>query len=229
MIADQPIQHTDCVEAWTRPAGKRGGDFIIRDINDEKVTVVLADAAGHDDEAARIAANLRPIITRQIRFPIARSLVKHWHHRVQEEARETFRFMCLTILQLNRYTRELTVINAGNPDVIIRRSPGLRLDRFASTGMPLGIVDDDEWRCPVIQRTYLGSHELAFCFSDGVTDCVGADGNRYGFRRVCRTARKVEGSSPLLSMRRGLLRFASPTAHQDDLSLLILAGDRLVA
>lgn len=229
MVADQPIQQIDCVEAWTRPAGNRSGDFIIRDVNEEKVTVVLADAAGHDEEAARAGASLRPIITRQIRFPIARSLIRHWHHLVQEHAGESSRFVCLTILQLNRHTRELTVINAGNPDVIIRRSPGLRLDRFASTGMPLGLVDDEEWRCPAIQRTYLDCHDLAFCFSDGVTDCVGADGERYGLRRICRAARNAEGPSPLRSMRRGLLQFASPTGLQDDLSLLILAGDRLVA
>lgn len=229
MIAEKALYLDECVEDWSRPAGPRSGDFILRDISDEKVTVVLADAAGHDEEAARLAACIRPIIGGQIRFPISQSLIRHWHHRVHKHATESFRFVCLTVLQLNRYSRELTIVNGGNPDVIIRRASGVRLDRFASTGMPLGIVEDDEWRCPSIQRTYLGRDDLAFCFSDGVTDCVGAGGERYGLGRICHAARNAEGPSPLGSMRRGLLNFASPTAHQDDLSLLVLAGGRRVA
>ena len=208
-------------------AGERGGDFIIRDSSDEKVTVVLADAAGHDEEAAAIAEFLRPIIARQIRFPLSESLIRHWHHLVQARSLETHRFVCLTILQLNLRTTALSVVNAGNPDVLIRR--GRRLFRFPSEGMPLGLIEDEFWRCPRIQRTFLGDSDYAFCFSDGVTDCVGAGGERYGLGRVCAAARLATGPSPLRSVRRGILQFRSPTADQDDLSLLVLAGGRQVA
>ena len=229
MISEQLLPTTSCVEAWTRLAGQRGGDFIVRNISDEKVTVVLADAAGHDEEAARIVEFLRPMIARQIRFPISESLIRFWHHLVQERSKDSNRFVCFTIMRLDRFTRDLTIVNAGNPDVIIRRGLGSRLDRFESTGMPLGIVEDAEWRCPLIQRTYLGINDYALCFSDGVTDCVGSGGERFGLGRVCRAAKVADGSSPLRSVRRGILRFASPTANQDDLSLLVLAGGRQVA
>src|SRR5258708_6950361 len=128
MLAQQTINTTNCVEAWTRLAGERGGDFFIPDFSDEKVTLVLADAAGHVEEAAAVAEYLRPIITRQIRLPLSESLIRHWHHLVQSRSLETHRFVCLTVLQLDLRTRALTVINAGNPDVLIRR--GTRLFRF---------------------------------------------------------------------------------------------------
>lgn len=217
-------RHTDCVDTWTCAAGRIGGDFIVRKSTQHTITAVLGDATGHGEVAAQIAAFVRPMIQRDVGTAQSSSLIQHWNRVVRRKLNKENRFVCLTMLQLDLRSRMLTILNCGNPDVLIRRANNGKVERFASTGMPLGIVDEHEWTPPVMQSTFLGMADYAFCFSDGVIDCLGEGGERYGLPRVCAAARYAFGPSPLQSLRQRLMRFQSPTAEQDDLSILVLGG-----
>ncbi|HWL93438.1 MAG TPA: PP2C family protein-serine/threonine phosphatase [Phycisphaerae bacterium] len=222
--AKQQLFESNCVESWTQAAGKRGGDFIIRHATPGMVTVVLADATGHGDKAAELTAYLQPIIAREIGCGLSPELLRRWHKLVYRRFSEQHRFVCITVLQLNLVTQSLTIANGGNPDLLIRRGLGRRVERYPSTGMPLGIVDESEWTPPEFQTTYLSSIDYAFCCSDGVTDCISPDGERFGLGRVCNAVQVAGTTSPLQAVRWGLLRFLSPLEDQDDLSILVLRG-----
>jgi serine phosphatase RsbU (regulator of sigma subunit) len=230
-LAKQKITNP-CTEAWTQAAdGPRGGDFIIRHETSEDITMILCDAAGHGEAAVEIAEFTRPIIQREIAYGLSDTLIRRWHGLVHNRFAEDPRFVCFTALRLHFATRLLTVVNAGNPDLLIRRECGHRIERFASNGMPLGIVGPEEWTAPKLVQTFLGGADFAIAFSDGVTDRLGSDGRRFGMERVLDTIRWTSGAmSPLGQLRQGLMRFSSTTQEQDDLSVFVLRSrPRLVA
>lgn len=217
--SDVPI-----TEAWTQAAnGPSGGDFIVRNETPDDITVVLCDAAGHGADAVRIVEFIRPFIEREIRYGLTDHLIRRWHTLVHHRYVDEPRFVCLTALRLHFATNVLTVVNGGNPDLLVRRAHGTRIDRFPSTGMPLGIVEPERWSPPRFVKTHLGMSEFAIAFSDGVIDCVGRRGDRFGMQRVLNTIRwQSESSSPLWALRTGLSRFSSASEEQDDLSILVL-------
>lgn len=210
------------IRSWSRPAGLRGGDFILRNETAQSLTVLLGDACGHGDAGASVAAFLEPILKQEMAWGVDETMLRRWNRMVYRRFSVDNLFVCLTIVHLDFATQMLTVFNAGNPDVLIRRAAG-GVERYRGTGMPLGVLDDLEWRPPTAQCTRLNAHDYAVGFTDGLVDCVGRDGNRFGLRRVC-TALHGKPGSVLRSMRRSLSVFESPSAEQDDLSMLILWG-----
>lgn len=213
-------------EAWTESAdGPRGGDFIVRHETLDDITMVLCDAAGHGSAAVQIADFTRSIIEREVRYGLCESLLHRWHSEVYRKFANDPRFVCMTALRLNYTSRLLTVVNAGNPDLLVRRGTGTEIERFGSTGMPLGIVEPEEWSAPKFVQTYLGNSDYALAFSDGVIDRIGKRGSRFGMERVLETLRWTTGAlSPIYALRRGLMRFSSTTEEQDDVSMLVLRG-----
>jgi serine phosphatase RsbU (regulator of sigma subunit) len=212
------------IESWCRSAGSSGGDFVMRHATDQVLTTVIADATGHDEQAAEVVSYIRPIIARELKNEITPALLRRWHKLVYRRFNNDNRFVCITLLQLDLATQMLTIVNAGNPDVLVHRGTSPNLERFSSTGMPLGLLDCDEWCPPQIQKTYLRHTDYAVCFTDGVVDCLNAAGARFGLSRIYSAVQTASLRSPMRAVRRGLLRFWSPEADQDDLSILVLRG-----
>lgn len=215
------------IRSWSRPAGLRGGDFILRHETARSLTVMLGDACGHGDAGAHVAAYLEPILKREMACGVDETVLRRWNRMVHQRFSVDNLFVCITIVHLDFATQMLTILNAGNPDVLVRRAAG-GVERYRGTGMPLGVLDDVEWRPPTPQFTWLGAHDYSVGFTDGLVDCVGRDGNRFGLRRVC-TALHQRPGGVLRAMRRSLRVFESPTAEQDDVSKLILWGGGLAA
>jgi serine phosphatase RsbU (regulator of sigma subunit) len=210
------------IRSWSRPAGVRGGDFILRHETAQSLTVMLGDACGHGDAAAGVAAYLEPILKREMACGVDETVLRGWNRMVYRQFSVDNLFVCVTMLHLDFATQLLTILNAGNPDVLVRRADS-GVEHYRGTGMPLGVLDDIEWRPPTAQCTMLGAHDYAVGFTDGLVDCVGRDGNRFGLRRVCTALHQWPGGV-LRAMRRSLRVFESPTAEQDDVSMLILCG-----
>ncbi|HKQ49576.1 MAG TPA: PP2C family protein-serine/threonine phosphatase [Phycisphaerae bacterium] len=210
------------IRSWSRPSGLRGGDFILRHETAQSLTVMLGDACGHGDAAAHVTAFLEPILKREMAGSVDETVLRRWNRMVYRRFSVDNFFVCVTMMHLDFGTQLLTMINAGNPDVLVRRAAS-GVEHYRATGMPLGVLDDMEWRPPKAQCTRLGAHDYAVGFTDGLLDCVGRDGDRFGLRRVC-TALHQRPGGVLRAMRRSLRVFESPTAEQDDLSMLILCG-----
>ena len=224
-LMKQRIQQVDAATGigyWSRPSGSRGGDFIIRRATADSWTAVLGDASGHGEAGARVADYLRPILQREIAQGVDERALRRWNRLVYRRFQENNSFVCVTIVQLHLSTGKLTILNGGNPEVLLRRAGG-GLERYPGTGMPLGILDDSEWLPPTAQCTHLGENDYVLGFTDGLVDSIGRDGDRFGLRRVC-TALHQRPGGVLRSMRRSLRVFESPTAEQDDVSMLILCG-----
>ena len=218
---------SDYIESWSRLAGRRGGDFIVHRVDRDLVTVVLGDVCGHGEAAADVADDVRAMVARELDGVVSDDLLRRWHRQVFARHGDENLFVCITILQLNLRTQKLRIVNCGNPDLIVHREDGQRLDRFVSTGMPLGIVEEKDWSPPSFQWTYLDQRDYAMGISDGVVDYQRADSERFGLARICAALRSSTAcNSPLDEVRRRLLGFGPARGECDDLSMFVLRGAR---
>lgn len=218
---------SDYIESWSWLAGRRGGDFIIHRIDGDLVSVVLGDVCGHGDEAADTADSIRAMISRGLRGWVSEETLRGWHREVFYRYGDDHLYACITILQLDVRTQRLRVLNCGNPDLIVHRERGLRLDRFESNGMPLGIVEEKDWSPPSFQWTYLDRSDYALAISDGVVDYQRADRERFGLSRICSALQSAgAGDSPLEEVRRRLTSFGPARGERDDLTMFMLRATR---
>lgn len=214
------------VEAWNRSAGRRGGDFIVRHESDDRIGLFVGDATGHGEAAFDVTEYIKPIISREIVLGLRGSLIQRWHRLVRARFEAEHRFVCFTALQLDVRSQILTIYNGGNPEVVIRRGEQARLERYSSTGMPLGLVDDFEWIMPRPQCVKFQPSDYAICFTDGVPDCPDAFGRHFGLRRVIASLRVASERTALQMLRRRLLQYSPGSVERDDLSIAVMHGKR---
>lgn len=218
---------SDYIESWSKFAGRRGGDFIIHRIQGDLVTVVFGDVCGHGDEAADTADEIRDMISRSLRGWVSEETLRDWHRIIFQRHGEEHLYACITILQLDLITQQLRILNCGNPALLVSREHGVRLDRFESNGMPLGIVDEKDWSPPSSQWTYLDQSDYALGISDGVIDFQRADLERFGLSRICAALTSSQAaSSPLREVRRHLQGFGPARGECDDLTMFTLRASR---
>jgi serine phosphatase RsbU (regulator of sigma subunit) len=80
------------------------------------------------------------------------------------------RFIAFTILELRESTSLLRIAPAGNPHPIVFRGPTGAAIEIASHGMPLGLLDREEWRPPTWQELTLTPDAAVICVTDGISD-----------------------------------------------------------
>jgi sigma-B regulation protein RsbU (phosphoserine phosphatase) len=204
---------------WDQPAGDVGGDFILRARASDTLRVFLGDACGHGGDAAPLARATCRMIAADLGRPLDERLLRRWHRKTLRRFPD--RFVCLTAIELDPLTGQGMLLNAGNPEVLIRRDDGA-IEALSSTGMPLGLVEDAAWHPGPFRTIRLRPRDMLLCFSDGLIERVGLDRGCFGLERVQRAFALDRSASPIRTLRRWLARFASITTDQDDLSILCL-------
>lgn len=209
------------IEQWVAEGTR--GDCIFRWSDASVIRVLLADATGHDARSAAVIRFLSDLVRRDLSRPLEESAFRRWNRVLYSRFGHEELFACFTTVELDRGRQIVRIANGGNPDLLIYRTAGDALEHFQSTGMPLGILPAREWAAPRISETALNTGDCVVCFSDGLIDRVGRDGNRLGVERVCQAAR-AGGRRVMRVLRRLVLRFSAPASEQDDLSVVLLRG-----
>ncbi len=91
------------------------------------------------------------------------------------------RFLTLCFATWQRGRQKLRIANAGQSQPLILRNGECQLIKL--TGFPLGIYEGaayEEW------STTLASGDMVVLYSDGITECVGRDGELFGIERLKR-------------------------------------------
>ena len=211
---------TSCLSAqsWIRPAGHAGGDFVVSVRTAPGWRIVLGDVSGHGDDVADTARLVQSRIEQDIAAPLNPDRIRTWNRDLH--AVLAGRFVCLTCLDVDKLRGSLTVANAGNPAVLVRRADG-RVDSYPGTGPIVGLLDDCEWTAPVFVTTPLSPSDRILCFTDGLTERFNADREPFGLERVIRLASRA-CQSPVRMIRRCVRSFARSSLRQDDVTLLLL-------
>jgi serine phosphatase RsbU (regulator of sigma subunit) len=136
---------------------------------------------------------------------------------------EEDRYVTLLLGILDSQTHTLTVVRAGHPAPIIRRSDG-SLENLAQNrnGMVLGY---DPQASYLEETTQLAPGDLVIVFSDGITEAMDASGRWFGDQRLKEALRQASLSAELVG--RGVLnavrRFVDGHAQSDDITMVCLS------
>ncbi|HSM56972.1 MAG TPA: SpoIIE family protein phosphatase [Candidatus Sulfomarinibacteraceae bacterium] len=122
---------------------------------------------------------------------------------------------------LDAHTGVLRYANAGHPPPFrLRRG---ELSTLARTGIPLGILEDAQWK---EQTLNLQPGDLCFLYTDGVTEAQDRRGDFFEGQRLANLLRHSAGHSAQEvtgAVLDEVARFAGGVAQADDITLLALA------
>jgi serine phosphatase RsbU (regulator of sigma subunit) len=190
--------------------------------------MLVADVAGHGEQAADLAGKLRDLMRRYVNHVDSRRFMERMN---REFARLSSggRFATAIVAEYFAPKRRLTICNAGHPPPMLYRAADRSwhlLDADEPGGakvrnLPIGIIEEQGYE--QIELT-LDVGDVVVCFSDSLPEARTGDGEMLGSAGLMREAEAVgEVTAPDEFARRWLSRLhdacGGSLAH-DDLTLL---------
>ena len=197
-----------------------GGDFYDVVALDDGWVAFVGDVTGKGAPAAAITARARYTMTSVAQLTgRAAAAIERLNLSLVELGGLSFCTLAVAVLPGAPGDGRVELISAGHPLPYAVRREGVA--RVGETGPLLGFDPVATWPTRVIE---LAPAESIVLYSDGVTDTVGGDGERFGERRL--EALLVEGSGDsaaelLRRLDRGLVEFQGPD-QRDDVAVLVL-------
>ncbi len=206
-------------EAWTRPLGERGGDFVMLRRRSSGLRAIVGDVCGHGDEAAGPAARVWKRLQEDADAELTPGLLASWNRALLPLL--DGRFVCLTICDVCDRTHRITVANCGNPEVLVRRADGA-VECLESQGTVLGIIEPHLWKAPNFVQTWLAPQDRVLCVTDGVTEHHNGERELFGIERVSRIIGQVR-QTPVRALRRYLRSFSrTARGFADDVTIVLM-------
>jgi serine phosphatase RsbU (regulator of sigma subunit) len=174
----------DCYE----PARQLGGDYYgFIPLHDPRETVreypakwaiAVGDVVGKGLPAALLTARLSAEIRLFLQGESDPAVVVSRLNRQLNENGVLDMYITFLLALLDVTTHSLKVVNAGHPYPLIRRRDG-QIEEFGKgkSGLPLAIQGD--WQYETSETT-LGPEDLVILYTDGVTDALNPQGDRFG-------------------------------------------------
>ena len=205
------------------PAKEVGGDFYdVYRLEDDCIGIVIADVSGKG-----IPAALFMMVCRTLLKGIAIGMRSPGEALAEANAlihAENQAMMFVTVFYgvFNPRTGTLTYANAGHESPVVRRLDGSTEVLPSTGGVPLGIVEDMEFE---ERKTKLAPGEVAFLFTDGVTEALNESEEEFGTERVHHTVAGVESGTAedaVGEIVRAVGEFVGEAEQFDDLTCLVL-------
>ncbi|HOX37036.1 MAG TPA: SpoIIE family protein phosphatase [Candidatus Brocadiia bacterium] len=128
-------------------------------------------------------------------------------------------FVTLIAAAINPRTGQLSMVNAGHPPAILKRSGGEVSELESGVGIPLGILPETAYKQQVLT---LQPGDSLLLYTDGVFDATNARSEPYGQERLRRTT-AISEPGPI-GISRGLLddlnTFIAGTPLRDDMTFV---------
>ena len=213
------------VEGFTRPCHQVGGDYFDFIPNgDAELVWVLGDVSGKGIPSALYMVSVLATLRAHLKVGLGLPDVMR---NVAEHVEETFRpdyFLTLCAGRLDAATGALTYSNAGHlPPVILRRDGAIT--ELEATDPALNIVPCARF-AQLEQQLEPG--DLLVAYTDGITECEGRDGDRFGSERLISFLRE-QRDLDLVELRKRLLakldEFSRDDGPHDDLTVLLIRRD----
>lgn len=169
--------------AFYGAANHVGGDYYdYVPLPDGKIAVIVADVVGHGVAAALLMARL----SAEARFCLAQQMtpadtVTQLNSTFSRAAVED-RFVTLLLAVLDTQSNEITVVNAGHMNPIIRHADG-SIDEPGDdeAGLPVGVTDSFDYDQFTLSLT---AGDTVAMYTDGLNEALDQQGTLYGMDRL---------------------------------------------
>ena len=222
--------------ARCRPAFQVGGDYydfiptrpqlLGRRREQGRWALVVGDVMGKGVPASLLMTLLRGMLRAEVLSGLPPDRILHdLNQLAQEDLAQSHRFVTLFYSDYDNRTRLLRYANAAhNPPLIWRRMRNA-VDRLDAPGLLIGLQPEANYGC---EQIVLDPGDVLLCYTDGVTEASGLNGERYDeerlitdFQAACRSGVGAQGILDQLFTR--LDRFVGADRQlDDDASMVVL-------
>ena len=212
---------------YCESARQVGGDFYdVVKLSDHSLLMIIADVMGKGIPAAMFAATLRSLL---------RALPELTHHpsellsRVNrllfDELSDVDMFITAQLAYVDAKQRRLITASAGHCPLLLAVAGDVSVRTLAPEGMPLGILPDTPFSDETAE---LAANSRVLLYTDGLTEAVNAEGERYGQERLIAWLEEAQiqarSATDLKEELTGILtQFQVKTGLNDDQTFLIMA------
>ena len=202
---------------YYKSAQRVGGDYFdyVR-IPDGRWALVIADVSGKGVPAALLMAHLHASCRHHL-FA-ASSAEKALNDLNFEMANSVlgYRFITLSIAILDPKRHEVQLASAGHPPPIVRRKGRSEFIGHRESGMPLGVMSDQNYRSLVIK---LEPKDTLLFYTDGITEAINPQNELFAKERIKTVFdRGIESASVLVpALIDAVELFCDGQAQRDDI------------
>ncbi len=211
------------IVGWNEAARAVGGDYYnYFELDSGRMLVVLGDVTGKGMPAALLVSTLDSALRLLIGHGVGgldliRALNRHIGRLTGSNT-----FITLVAAELDPESGGVDLVSAGHNPILVRTAAGTV--RYDSTGLPLGLFEDADYRGHAFG---LEAGDVMCLYSDGITEAAAATGEEFGLGRL---ETLIEGAAAADSMeglagrvRRDTRSFAGSDALGDDQTLILVA------
>lgn len=206
----------------SRPAEEVGGDLcIFIPVNENILGFAVADVAGHGLTAALQARDVAIGLMMGISENLKMVATIEKLNKVIHETSMTSKFVTLFYGELET-NGNLIYVNAGHMPATLLRTGTADPALLRKGGMVLGPSTDARYHRGFVE---LGSGDLLFLYSDGITDAEDGAGTSFGFDRLRRVITENRGLDATRLVARTfdeIDRFSAGQRQEDDQTLLVV-------
>jgi len=132
------------------------------------------------------------------------------------------KFITFLVAILDGQRHELTVVNAGHMDPLIRRATGsIGVIGHDEAGPPLGIIDDQTYQ---MATASIGPGDMVVLYTDGVNEALDSNGRQFGMERLKQALAAAPAGAGEVGewILDAVRRHAGGAAQSDDIAILCL-------
>jgi serine phosphatase RsbU (regulator of sigma subunit) len=206
-----------------------GGDFFelfrVRGKR-ERLGVVVADVTGKGIAAALLMAFSRPLIHGAMDLARGPADALARVNRILVEERRSTLFITAIAATVDLASGRVRLANAGHEPPLLLPGDGSAIRAVEGCGVLLGAFADLDLDETTLR---LAPGDVLVLYTDGVTDALGTDGERFGDDRLLATLTALHGGSAhdVVDGIRGTLdRFCASVEQADDVTIVAVGRDR---
>jgi phosphoserine phosphatase RsbU/P len=208
----------DYYDAFLRPLPANGA-------SKPSLLIAVADVAGKSVPAALLMATFQASL-RALAATTASldEIVAGLERYARAHSLEGLRFTTAFLAEINLNTREMTYVNCGHNDPVLRRASG-QIERLTTGGPPLGLPAFTDNELPYMSgHAQLMPGDLLFVFTDGVVEAVNERGEEYREDRLLPCVNSATGSAAdvLSKVMTEVNTFVGYARQHDDITALVL-------
>ncbi len=215
---------------WCLPAANVGGDYYDLIVSDDgRLTLLIADVAGHSIGSALLMAMARSVLRREAEHGAGpAALLGETNRAMFGDLVNAGLFITIFCARFDPRTGVLEYANAGHNPPMLRCEGGARSVELDADGAAIGFLDEVDFEQ---LTTELAPGDTLLLYTDGVVEAPGVDGSQFGEERLAEMLRELEVGAE------GLVRavvsavgdHTGGAAQHDDVTVVALRRDEAAA
>ena len=205
-----------------------GGDYydfiLLKDNDQEKLSVIVGDAAGHGISSALLMATVRSAIRQRSALPGPISqIIADVNHHLAKDLSDSGQFATLFYMTLDPARNTVEWVRAGHEPAIFYDPAADAFFELAGSGMVLGVAEGSRYEDN--RRDDLPGGGIIVIGTDGVWETRNETGQMLGREAICDTIRNNSTAGADDIMKAIIERnnkFRKGTEPEDDVTLVVI-------